>query len=269
VRLSRHHGLGNDFLVTFVDEVPSDAPDLARRLCDRSSPHGGADGLVFGTPSADIDATFTLINSDGSPAEVSGNGLRAFGQAIGRRDGLTDPDLVVDTPAGPRRIAVVGEPGDATVTATVGMGAPGPGPDVTGLAVDLGGPEHGRVTSVGLGNPHVVIEVADVTTLDGIDLGVVGPALEAHFLPTGCNIHLVAVVDRFTVALRPWERGAGLTAACGSGACAAAVAARGWGAVDAIVEVRMPGGTATVTVDDEVALTGPAVHEADIEIADG
>jgi diaminopimelate epimerase len=267
VRLTHHHGLGNDFLVALVDEVPNDAADLARRLCDRD--HGiGADGLVFGTPwdGTSEGLTFTLVNSDGGLAEVSGNGLICFGQAVARSTGTTDLDLTVATPAGPRRIVVAGGPDDTEVSATVDMGCAGPGPDTDGLAIDLGGPTSGRSGTVDMGNPHLVIEVDDV---DAVDLETAGPAIEGFFGPVGCNVHLVQVLDRSTIRLRPWERGAGLTEACGSGACAATHLAHAWGLVGTEVEVRMPGGSAAVTLGDSIRLAGPAVHTGDHEVAHG
>ena len=268
VNLTHHHGLCNDFLVALVHEVPSDASDLARNLCDRNSGIG-ADGLVFGTPWAGSAAglTFTLVNSDGSPAEVSGNGLACFGHAILRTGPQQeDLDVVVDTAAGPRRIRVVGTPTDPVVSVTVEMGAAVGGPDLRGLSVDLGGPQAGRVASVDMGNPHLVVEVDDPAV---IDLATVGPRLEAHFLPVGCNVHMVSVADRSTIRLRTWERGAGLTEACGSGACAAAATAHSWGAVDDLVRVRMPGGETTVVVGDPMVLSVTSTFVGDSEVADG
>ena len=262
MRLTHHHGLGNDFLIGFVDRVPDDGADLARRLCDRTTGMG-ADGLVFGTAGPDGRPVFTLFNSDGSRAEVSGNGLRCFGQALARRDGVADLDVVVDTAAGSRHIMVDGEPGDVTVRATVEMGRAGPGPTFDGLDLGLAGVEVLDASSTDLGNPHLVLRVDDP---DAVDLAVVGPAIEAHFAPVGCNVHLVAVQDRSTVRLRPWERGAGMTEACGSGACAAAHVAHRWGLVDDVVDVLMPGGAATVSVGAGIRLTGPATWMADHEV---
>ena len=272
VHLTHHHGLGNDFLIGFVDEIPADGADLARRLCDRSTGLGaatnggatptvrGADGLVFGTTGDNGRPVFTLFNSDGSRAEVSGNGLRCFGQALVRREGVADLDVVVDTPAGPRRIEVRGGPADDEVQATVEMGNAGPGPTFDGLDLGLVGAEVRHAGSVDVGNPHLVLVVDDP---DAVDLAVVGPAVEAHFAPVGCNVHLVAVESRSAIRLRPWERGAGLTEACGSGACAAAHVAHQWGLVDDVVEVRMPGGSATVAVGRPIRLTGPATWTGD------
>ena len=269
VKLTRHHGLGNDFLITFADDVPANGADLARRLCDRVDGIG-ADGLVFGTPVDGLrDATwrFTLFNSDGSSAEVSGNGLRCFGQALLRRQpaGTTGLDVVVETPAGDRRITVAGSTSDLEVEAEVEMGAAERGPSIEGIRVDLGGVQVRAAHSIDFGNPHLVLHVDDP---DEVDLAVSGPATESFFAPTGCNVHLVAVVDRSTVRMRTWERGAGLTTACGSGACAAAHVLHAGGLVDDVVEVRMPGGTATVTVGDTVRLAGTAtfvdVHSVDL-----
>ncbi len=265
MHLTRHHGLGNDFLIGFVDRVPVDSAGLARRLCDRATGIG-ADGLVFGTTDFTGRYLFTLFNSDGSRAEVSGNGLRCFGQALARRDDATDLDVVVDTAAGPRRIIVEGGPADVEVRATVEMGRVGSGPSFEGLDLGLVGVEVLDVESSNLGNPHLVLRVGDP---DAVDLASVGPTVEAHFAPVGCNVHLVAVDDRATIRLRPWERGAGLTEACGSGACAAAHIAHGWGLVDALVNVVMPGGVATVSVGETPRLTGPAIWMADHEVAVG
>lgn len=262
VHLTRHHGLGNDFLITFADEVPYGAPELARRLCHRTDGIG-ADGLVFGTPDDVHDRSFTLFNSDGSRAELSGNGLRCFGQAL-LRESVTDGiDLVVGTAAGPRRVVVDGSPADEEVLATVEMGSAGPGPSFDGLEVDLGGQEVRRMESADVGNPHLVVLVDDPDT---VDLGRVGPVVEAAFAPVGCNVNLVSVQDRSEVRLRTWERGAGLTEACGTGACASAHVLRSWGLVDEVVAVHMPGGRATVTVADPILLTGPAVHVDDHDV---
>ena len=263
VDLTRHHGLGNDFLITFAEDVPDDGADLARRLCDRVDGIG-ADGLVFGTPVgtaaslADAESwAFTLFNSDGSSAEVSGNGLGCFGQALLRRQavGSKGLEVVVETPAGDRRITMDGSSTDLEVEVKVEMGAATPGPSIEGIQIDLGGVHVRAVHSIDFGNPHLVLLVDDP---DEVDLAVAGPATESFFAPTGCNVHLVSVVDRSTVRMRTWERGAGLTMACGSGACAAAHVLHACDLVAGVVEVRMPGGAATVTVGDTVRLAGTA-----------
>jgi diaminopimelate epimerase len=162
---------------------------------------------------------------------------------------------VVETPAGDRRITVDGSTSDLEVEAEVEMGAAAAGPSIEGIQIDLGGVQVRAAHSIDFGNPHLVLLVDDP---DDVDLAVAGPATESFFAPTGCNVHLVSVVDRSTVRMRTWERGAGLTMACGSGACAAAHVLHDKGLVDDVVEVRMPGGAATVTVGDTVRLAGTA-----------
>jgi diaminopimelate epimerase len=160
---------------------------------------------------------------------------------------------------------VAGSTSDLEVEAEVEMGTAERGPSIEGIRIDLGGVQVRAAHSIDFGNPHLVLNVDDP---DEVDLAVSGPATESFFAPTGCNVHLVAVVDRSTVRMRTWERGAGLTTACGSGACAAAYVLYAGGLVDDVVEVRMPGGTATVTVGDTVRLAGTAtfvdVHSVDL-----
>ena len=258
------HGLGNDFLITFTDDVPDEGSDLSRRLCDRTRGIG-ADGLVFGTPTLDGRMAFNLFNSDGSRAEVSGNGLRCFGHALLRHSATSKGsfDVVVDTVAGPRRILVDGSPEAAEVWATVEMGSAGPGPSYRGVDLSLVGVSVQAAGSAGIGNPHLVLVVDDSDT---VDLVAAGPALEEFFLPVGCNVNVMSVDDRSTIRLRTWERGAGLTEACGSGACASAHLAHSWGLIDGEVNVSMAGGSATVTVGDPLLLAGPSVRGADYQI---
>lgn len=261
--LTHCHGLGNDFLIVF-DDVPEDGSDLARRLCNRSSGIG-ADGLIFGTPSSDGGWEFTLFNQDGSRAEVSGNGLRCFGHAVLRRVGTQVGvlDLAVDTVAGKRLIVVEGAPEDREVWAEVDMGGASSGPPFDGIDLTVVDVPIRQIGSVDLGNPHLVL-IVDVA--QDLDLDVVGPALEAFFSPVGCNVNFLTVVDRSTLQLRVWERGVGVTEACGSGACASAHLAYQWGLVDGLVDVVMPGGLAQVTVGDRLLLAGPSVHLADYVI---
>tara|TARA_A100001037_G_scaffold256179_1_gene242162 strand:- start:186 stop:1007 length:822 start_codon:yes stop_codon:yes gene_type:complete len=264
VDLTYLHGLGNDFLVTFADDVLDEGSGLARRLCDRTTGIG-ADGLVFGTPTADGRMAFHLFNSDGSRAEVSGNGLRCFGHELLRRSAPSKGPfvVVVDTVAGSRRIVVNGSPDADEVWATVEMGSAGPGPSYRGLDLSLAGVSVQAAGSAGFGNPHLVLVVDDSDTVDLVNAG---PALEEFFLPVGCNVNVLSVEDRSTIRLRTWERGAGLTDACGSGACASAHLAYSWGLIDGEVNVSMAGGSATVTLGDPVLLAGPSVRGADYQI---
>lgn len=274
LQLTKHHGLGNDFLVAFVDRVPDDGAALAVGLCARRT-GVGADGLILATPGVD-DGTvgFTLFNSDGSPAEVSGNGLRCLGQALAVESGCSRVDVTAVTAAGPRRVLIEAEAQATTVAASVEMGPVAPGielPDgLVGRLADQGGALSGLAelrqwSSADLGNPHVVFDVAH---LGAIQIDRFGPAVEA--LLGAVNVEVIAVHDRARLDMSVWERGAGVTMACGSGACAAAHAARQWGLVDDQVQVRMPGGEAQVDLSGpQVVLTGPATFIGWVEVPHG
>lgn len=272
IRLSKHHGLGNDFLVCLTDHLPIDAPLRARSWCDRRTGIG-ADGLLFGLPPAPDngdggDIVMRLFNSDGSPAALSGNGLRCFAQAVARARSVEGLELQVSTPAGVRACTVQATNDPGVVSATVDMGVvrPGPTPDVADL-MEAAGPSVlavKRWETGDIGNPHVVCEVDDP---DAIDLAVAGPAVERHFAD-GANVHFVTVSGADELAHRVWERGAGITNACGTGAAVSASVFHRWGLVGSKVVVRMPGGEALVDVSEPVTLTGPATHVADLKVAD-
>ncbi|MFQ5558359.1 MAG: diaminopimelate epimerase [Acidimicrobiales bacterium] len=267
MRLSKHQGLGNDFLVMLVDGLPLDATRRAVDLCHRRR-GVGADGLIYGVTRSDGSMAMRLLNSDGSPAGTSGNGLRCLAQAVARRRGVPSLDLDVDTPAGIRHCAVRATARPDTVMATVDMGVvcPGPDPDVDDL-VDVVGEAIRPVKrweTGDIGNPHIVFEVADPFD---IVLGDAGPAVEVHF-PEGVNVHFVQRSGLDELTLRVWERGAGITEACGSGAAVAADVFHRWGEVGRRVVVRMPGGEAVVPHGPPTTLTGPATHIADLEVPD-
>jgi diaminopimelate epimerase len=271
VLLTKHHGLGNDFLVTLDERnggpTAVDA-DLARHLCDRRRGIG-ADGLIRGAEPDEeqrangIDVVMHLFNSDGSRAEMSGNGIRCLGQALARHRDLTEGEVDVLTDAGRRPLVVAPGAGADTVDVSAGMGRPGPGPHVPEALDEFFVSRHGTVD---LGNPHLVILVHDPAV---VELATEGAWLERQF-PKGINVEYIAVVDDGRgLHLRVWERGAGVTEACGTGACAAAFLAHSWGLTDEDVVVTMPGGSARVRLDADgsVTLTGPSVFVAEIGIA--
>lgn len=270
MQLTKHHGLANDFLVV-LDEC-QDTPlhvdgNLARALCDRRT-GVGADGLIHGSlPSrgepGDIDMTMTLFNSDGSRAEISGNGIRCLGQAVAMARGLDSLDIAIATDGGTRRLEVRGAAGTDTCSVSVEMGEARPGPSIPGSVLARC---EGRVATVDMGNPHLVIETDD---LGAVDLASVGPWFESQF-QDGVNVEFVAVgAGGDAIDLIVWERGAGITQACGTGACAAAHVARGWGAVGDDVRVGMPGGEAHVHLTSRgVVLEGPATYIATVIPAD-
>ena len=270
VTLTKHHGLGNDFLVAVSADPRSLLdPALAVRLCDRRRGIG-ADGFIVAGPAAQpgCDAVMVLFNADGSRAEMSGNGIRCLAQALALAHGTDEVDLVVLTDAGVRTLEVRPHPGDpASVLVRVGMGPVTDGPswhpsDEAARAVETLAPSHHATADIG--NPHLVLAVADPWQ---VDVAAVGPVLEADF-PAGVNVQFIAARPGCTdeLDLTVWERGAGVTEACGTGASAAATVAHRWGLVGPTVTVHMPGGMVTVEVgDDATSLIGPATFIARIE----
>lgn len=253
--LSKHHGLGNDFLVYDLAQGEPGAPwgDLARRWCARTTGIG-ADGLLL----LAVDGprlSMRLFNGDGTVAEMSGNGIRCLVQAAHHSLG-NGPGAVyeIDTDAGLRRAEVIGEPDGHTIQVRVDMGP----------VTDLGEPEgwaalecdpHRPVRHVSLGNPHSVVGVEDVHIVDLARLGALVPQVNLEIIEPGPGTN--------AVTMRVHERGAGITLACGTGACAAADAALAWGIVPRSTEevvVHMDGGVARVHIgsDRTAVLTGPA-----------
>jgi diaminopimelate epimerase len=262
VHLTKHHGLGNDFLIALVEEVPQRGADFARSWCHRTTGIG-ADGLIFGTPTVDADLEMTLFNSDGSYAEISGNGIRCLAQAHFGRHGVGNAELNILAGGDVRQLRVMSDDGPATQIA-VDMGAVGDGPHVPS-ATEVGRPgfDVRRVETGDVGNPHVVLEVDD---LGSVELPLDGPALEAMWKPEGINVHFLNQSGSDEITLMHWERGAGATAACGSGAVVAATVANRWGLVGDDVRVKMPGGDGRVLVGARATLIGPAVFVARIEV---
>jgi diaminopimelate epimerase len=202
-----------------------------------------------------------LRNADGSRAEMSGNGIRCLAQAVARSRGLDTLDLVVSTDDGPRRLRVRPGPDRDTAWVEVDMGPARPGPEIPALP---GLVEAVKAVTVDMGNPHLVLLVDDTGAVDLDDLG---PACQQVF-DRGINVEIVAPTPGRpnTLDLRVWERGVGLTQACGTGACAGAHAAHQWGVVGERVVIRMPGGEVEVALGAALTLAGPATYVADIEV---
>jgi len=274
---TKMHGAGNDFVVLdgLREELPPLEP-LARRLGDRHLGIG-FDQLLVVRPSKSADFRMEIYNADGSQVEMCANGIRCFFQYL-REAGHTRADELrvetlsgVVTPrfAGPGRVTVdMGPPILAPAKIPTRLGDPAsPGP-VLDVPLGVDGREL-LVSSVSMGNPHCVIQVDDVDTAP-VDL--LGPRIERHdAFPNRVNVEFVEVLGRSHVRQRTWERGAGETLACGSGACATVVAGVLRGALDARVRVELRGGDLDIAWDGGAAsvfMTGPAatVFTGSVEI---
>ncbi len=251
--LTKHHGLGNDFLVVFHPGV-EDLPALARHLCDRRQGIG-ADGLLIGESADGYAAQMTLFNADGSRAEISGNGIRCFAHALAMRRGNFDGQRIL-TDAGERVVTLTTTDDPSVIEAAVDMGEVTSLPEPSNwaaLACDSLRP----ICHLSLGNPHSVVAVDDVAAVDLLRLGLLVPHVNLEIIEPG--------PERNAITMRVHERGAGITQACGTGACASAWAAAEWGLVASDAEeivVHMPGGSAKVRLHqpthDRVTLVGPA-----------
>lgn len=273
MRFAKYHGIGNDF-VMLAD--PGDdlqlAPELVRRLCDRRFGIG-ADGVIrVGPGSPGSDFFMDYFNSDGSIGEMCGNGIRCLA-VFARAEGLTrKAELRIDTRAGVRTVWVDGE------RVTVDMGPPifepfripvaWNGPHALHAKVEPDGRVF-EVACLSMGNPHAVVFLeGDVE--DVIDLG---PLIERNeMFPKGANVEFVEVVSPERLKAWVWERGAGRTLACGTGACAAAVAGRLLAGVEPRATVELPGGEleidweGSLEVAAPVFMSGPATKSFEGEV---
>ncbi len=268
VVLSKHQALGNDFLVLDLDQDPSlvtrdDWAEVATRLCDRRF-GVGADGLLLLSTPGTGRLNMILHNSDGGRAEMSGNGIRCLVQAAHRSVGGADgAEYLVGTDAGDKVVAVEGWSDDDTLQVVVGMGTVDPIDEPAGWAA-LECHSDRPVSHVSLGNPHSVVGVDDVSVVDLVALGTKVPHVNLEIVESGPEPH--------AITMRVHERGAGITLACGTGACAAASAAVSWGLVPATtseVLVHMPGGDARVRFDRDTrvaTLVGPAAFVASVTV---
>lgn len=259
--LTKHHGLGNDFLVVFAPDV-DDLPMLAQHLCDRRRGLG-ADGLLIAQPLDGYAAQMVLYNADGSRAEMSGNGIRCFAQAIAMQRGDLG-DQLISTDAGDKLVTLGPTDSPNTIIARVEMGEVAPLGEPDNWALLQCHPDR-PVAHLSMGNPHSVVGVDEVAAVDLADLGGKVPHVNLEIVEPGPETN--------AITMRVHERGAGITEACGTGACASAFAARSWGLVSAgetDVVVHMDGGSATVAFDDatppNAILTGPATFVASIEV---
>lgn len=257
------HGIGNDFVMLDLLDAPEpeDPADLARRMNDRRTGVGG-DGLILVERGSDAPFRMRMFNPDGSEAEMCGNGIRCFAKLLHDRGHLSGNEADIDTGAGRLMVQLTAD-GQVRVSmgtarlnrADIPMTGPG---DETFLDQPLG-IDGWLGSAVSMGNPHLVLFTGDVAA---IPLETLGPRFETHPLfPRKTNVHFAQVADRRHLIQRTWERGAGMTLACGTGACACAVAGFLTGRTERSVSIDLPGGRLFIEYapDGAVTMTGPAV----------
>lgn len=276
MKLTKMHGLGNDFVV-FSDPngANKDYTELAIKLCHRQTGIG-ADGLAIVVPSDVADIRMRIINSDGSEAEMCGNAIRCFSKYAYEHGQITTDTFTIETLAGIMKPSLTVENGKVTLV-TVDMGKPFFNSKdipmdvnidkVIDYPLELNG-EIIPVSSVLMGVPHTEVFVEDVTK---IALHTQGPQLETHpIFPRKSNINYVEVVNDHHIKVRTWERGAGATLACGTGSCASAVMSYEKGLTGREVDVELYLGTLHISYREgsTVFMTGPAeeVFETELNI---
>lgn len=271
MKFTKMHGLGNDFVMVdgFVDRPAESAcPTLARAVCDRHFGIG-ADGLVLVLPSRWADFRMQIFNADGGEAEMCGNGIRCFAKFVYEMGLTRQRRLEIETARDINPVDLLVEAGEVAAV-RVDMGVPAferraipmaGDPEAEAIAVPLSvdGTDL-RVTCLAIGNPHCVTFVEDV---EAVPLATLGPAMEHHpAFPRRTNVEFVQVVNAEELRMRVWERGVGPTLACGSGACAALVAAARNGLAGRSATVHLPGGPLQIDwqADNHLAMTGPATN---------
>ena len=265
------HGLGNDYVYVsgFDQPVPADLEQAAIAVSDRHFGIGG-DGMIMILPSDKADARMRMFNADGSEGEMCGNGVRCVAKYIHDHGIANKETVTVETGRGVLTLQIKRDAVGKAEWITVDMGTPFlqaslipttlPGdPPVDAPIEALGRSLKG--TAVSMGNPHFVIFVDD---LKSVDLDRIGPALEKHpAFPKRVNVHFVEVVDRDTVNMVTWERGSGITLACGTGACSVCVAGVLTGRTNRAITAHLPGGPLKLdwpADDASVFMTGPATE---------
>lgn len=271
MKFIKMHGLGNDYVYVngFTEHVP-DPARLSQLISDRHQ-GVGSDGLILILPSRTADVRMEMYNADGSHSEMCGNGIRCVAKYALDRGLVRDPVFRIETDAGVKTVECRVVEGKVR-SVRVDMGAPGLHPraipcTIAGerivehpLVVDG---QRWNITCVSMGNPHAVIFVPDVQS---VALAGIGPRIEhAPEFPERVNVHVAQIVSTQHVHMRTWERGSGLTQACGTGACAVAVAAVLARSAQRRLTVSLPGGDLDIewAADNHVFKTGPAVEVFD------
>ena len=267
IRFTKMQGLGNDYIYINTDQYPIDKPE--EFAIQWSKPHTGigSDGLILISRSDKADFKMRIFNADGTEAMMCGNGSRCVGKYVYDHHLTDKTEIDLDTLSGIKHITLHPDTQGEIHNATVDMGEPmlsnltqvnTPSGDLTGVNIHVADQTF-QATYVCMGNPHVVIFVDDISR---IPVETYGPEIEfSPLFPQRANIEFVQVLPDSTLRMRVWERGSGITQACGTGACATAVAAYVTGRSPRTSTVRMDGGELHIHLresDNHVLMTGPA-----------
>ncbi len=273
MKFQKMHGLGNDFiLMDEIEPAKYDLSALALRLCDRHQGIG-ADGIILILPSEVADIKMRIINSDGSEANMCGNGIRCFAKYVYDNHIKTVQSFTIETGAGLMIPELIVQDGNV-LSVKVNMGAPvfersaipmiGVGSKVVNESIRILGKEV-KITSMLMGVPHTMVFVDD---LDSTDIVTLGREIEKDPLfPKKTNVNFVEVINEHEIKIRTWERGAGSTLACGTGSCASVVASHLNGKTGKMVTVHVTLGDLLIEwIDGVVYMTGTADHVFEGEI---
>ncbi len=268
IKFTKMHGIGNDYVyIDCMTSTPDNIPQLAVEMSDRHTGVGG-DGIILIMPSDKADCTMRMFNADGSEGMMCGNGIRCVGKYVHDHGIVKGTTISVDTLSGVKILQMKEGPDGMVEEVTVDMGLP----ELKASLVPVTFPEAEqmieqtvdtsagpvRITAVSMGNPHGVIFV---DRLDDVDVHGLGRELELHPMwPDRANIEFVEVMPDGSLKMRVWERGSGETMACGTGACAVAVAASITGRTGNSTTVRLLGGDLKIRIAENghVMMTGPA-----------
>ncbi|MFQ6036831.1 MAG: diaminopimelate epimerase [Sedimentisphaerales bacterium] len=263
VHFKKYHGLGNDYLVIDpnIKDISLTAESI-RLICDRN--YGvGSDGILYGPIKVASQVEVRIFNPDGSEAEKSGNGLRIFAKYLFENEYVDKKDFTIKTLGGMVEVHIQDDKanlikinmGKVTYISTE-IPVTGKKREVVNEPLKAGGAEY-KVTCLSIGNPHCIIPMEEVSEEKAKELG---PLVENHeMFPHRINMQLLKVIDSNNIEIRIWERGAGYTLSSGSSSCAAAAAAHKLGLVDRKLNVKMPGGSLFIEIDDnrQIYMTGP------------
>ena len=261
IKFTKMHGAGNDYIYVDTTRYPIAAPE--KKAIEWSKFHTGigSDGLILIGSSDKADFSMRIFNADGSEAMMCGNGSRCVGKYVYEYGLTAKKEITLDTRSGIKVLKLHVEGGKVTAV-TVDMGSP-----LETEAVDFGDQFPFQSTRVSMGNPHLVTFVEDITQ---INLPEIGPQLENyHLFPDRTNVEFAQIVGKDTIRMRVWERGSGITQACGTGACATAVAAVLNGLAGRKCDIIMDGGTVTIEWEEatgHILMTGPATKVFDGEM---